>query len=171
MAKTRMLTTTALLIALEIILRRFLSIQTPILQISLAFIPIVLIAMLYGSISAAIAAAVADFLGVLLFPVGAFFPGFTLTAFLVGAVYGLFLYKKPQSLWKICAATLIINFILQLGLNTLWIQMITGTDFLALIPARVMRPLIMAPVQIVCIQFMVKVLLPRVEHTAGATNG
>ena len=36
--------------------------------------------------------------GALLFPTGAFFPGFTLTAACTGLLYGLCLYRRDRSL-------------------------------------------------------------------------
>ncbi|MEG1932033.1 MAG: folate family ECF transporter S component, partial [Pygmaiobacter sp.] len=61
----------ALLIALEIILSRFVSIPTPIVKISFSFLAIVTMAMLYGPVYAAAGAALADFLGAILIPFGA----------------------------------------------------------------------------------------------------
>ncbi|MGM9532761.1 folate family ECF transporter S component, partial [Intestinibacter sp.] len=83
----------SLLIALEIILTRFCSINTPIVRIGFGFLPIATIAMMYGPLSAGIAYAIGDILGMMIFPSSSFFPGFTLTAFLTGVAYGLVLYK------------------------------------------------------------------------------
>ena len=142
----------ALLIALEIVLTRFTSIQTATVRISFGFLPIAIIAMMYGSIYAGIGAAVADIIGVALFPVGAYFPGFTLTAFLTGVVYGAFLHKRAEKLLPICAAALIVTMVLQLGLDTLWIRTITGEAYVALLPLRFIKSLIMAPIQITLIR-------------------
>jgi ECF transporter S component (folate family) len=146
--------TIALLIAMEIVLTRFLSIQTPVIRISFGFIPIAMIAMMYGPIYGGIGAALADLTGVALFPIGAFFPGFTLTAFLTGFVYGIFLHKQQKNLFRICAAVLIVTVCLNLGLDTLWIQILTGSGYLALIPVRIVRTLIMTPIQIMCIRII-----------------
>ena len=72
----------SLLIAIEVILTRFCSINTPIVRIGFGFLPIAIIAMMYGPLSAGISYAIGDILGMMLFPTGSFFPGFTLTAFL-----------------------------------------------------------------------------------------
>jgi len=146
---------TAMLIALEIVFTRFLSIQTPIIRISFGFLPIAIIAVLYGSVYAGIGAAIADLIGVTLFPTGAFFPGFTLTAFLTGVTYGVFLYNRSKNLVNICAAALIVTMVLQLGLDTLWVQILTGKGYIALLPARIIKSLIMAPVQVICIRMAV----------------
>lgn len=90
----------SLLIALEVILTRFCSINTATLRIGFGFLPIAIIAMMYGPLSAGVAYALGDLLGMMIFPSGSYFPGFTLTAFLTGVIYGLVLYRKPKNLAK-----------------------------------------------------------------------
>ena len=121
-----MLVTLALLIAMNVILTRFFGIQTPISQINFSFVPVVLAALLYGPLPAALVGAVGDVLGAVLFPAGAYFPGFTLTSALGGLIYGLFLYKKPAALWRSVSAVLIITVFLNMGLNTLWLWITMG---------------------------------------------
>ena len=75
-----MLVVMAMLAALQIVLSRFLSINTQITKIGFAFVPIAICAMLFGPLPTVIVAVVADVLGASLFPSGPFFPGFTLTA-------------------------------------------------------------------------------------------
>ena len=87
----------SLLIALEVILTRFCSIYTGVLRIGFGFLPVAIIAMMYGPISAGVAYAIGDILGMMIFPCGSYFPGFTLTAFLTGVIYGVVLYKHPKT--------------------------------------------------------------------------
>jgi ECF transporter S component (folate family) len=146
------LTQVSLLVAIEIVLSRFLSISTPIVRIGFGFVPIVLIAILHGPVFAGIGAALADFLGAILFPIGAYFPGFTLVAGLVGICYGLFLYQKPRNTWRILLCVSIVCLPLQLGLDTLWLMMITGKGYLVLLPTRAIKSLIMIPIQVLTIR-------------------
>ena len=106
---TRTLTTLAMLTALEIVLSRFLSLNAWNIKIGFNFVPVVAAAILYGPIGAGLVAALGDFLGALLFPIGTYFPGFTLTAFLTGCVYGFFLYKEQN--WPRIIAAVGINSI------------------------------------------------------------
>jgi len=155
---TKKIVVIALLIALEIILTRFLVIQTPTLRLSLGFVPIAIMAIMYGPIYAGIGAALADIIGVSFFSPYPLFPGFTLTAALTGIVYGLFLYNHHERHYgkiRIWIAVLIVTIILQFGLDTLWLQIITGDGFLALLPSRIIRTLIMVPVQLVAIHLIV----------------
>ena len=65
---TRMLTTLALLTAIEIVLSRFLSVNAWNIKIGFSFVPVVVAAILYGPIAAGIVAALGDFVGAILFP-------------------------------------------------------------------------------------------------------
>ena len=112
---TRTLTTLAMLIAIEVILSRFLSVNAWNIKIGFGFIPVVIAAVLYGPLAGGIVGALSDFIGALLFPIGTYFPGFTLSSFLMGVVFGLFLYKK-QSWLQGLAAVGINQFILGLFL-------------------------------------------------------
>ena len=152
----------SLLIAIEIILARFCSIQTPIVRIGFGFLPVAIIGMMYGPLSAGIASAIADILGMTLFPSGgAFFPGFTLTAFLTGVTYGLFLYNKPKTWTRIVGAVLVVCLVLNLGLDTYWLYILMGKGNLALIPTRIMKAVIMIPVQTLAIGIIWKKVVIR----------
>ena len=141
----------SLLIAIEVILTRFCSINTPIVRIGFGFLPIAIIAMMYGPLSAGISYAIGDVLGMMLFPTGSFFPGFTLTAFLTGVVYGVFLYNKPKTWARIIGAVLTVCLVLNLGLDTCWLSILMGKGYLALLPTRIMKAALMIPVQSIII--------------------
>ena len=158
---TRTQSQMALLTALEIVLSRFLSLSAWNTKIGFAFVPVVLAAMLLGPLYAGIVAALADFLGALLFPVGAYFPGFTLTAFLTGLVYGLFLHKE-QTIPRVIGAVAINQGILSLFLNTFWISVLYGSPFKPLLITRLPQTGILTVVQIVVIIVIAKVI-PRIK--------
>lgn len=136
---TTILVTVACLIAIEIILTRFLSINLPFLRIGFGFLPIAIIGMMYGPIWAGFAYAIGDFLGAILFPIGPYFPGFTLTCFLTGVVYGLVLYKKEVTWKRSLVAVLIITVFLNLILDTLWVSMLYGDAFWGLLLSRFVK--------------------------------
>ena len=132
---------------LEIILTRFVAIETPIVRIGFGFLPVAIIAMLYGPWIAGTAAAMTDFMGIILFPkVALYFPGFTLSAFLIGVIYGLVLYKKPKTLERVIIAVLLTTLFVNLGLNTLWLKIILDKAIYVIFPARVVQSLILAPI-------------------------
>jgi ECF transporter S component (folate family) len=143
----------SLFIAMEVIFTRFLSIQTPIVRIGFGFLPIAIAAMMFGPIYGGIMAGVADVLGMMLFPSGgAFFPGFTISACLSGVIYGVLLYQKPKTWIRITMAVVTLTIIITLGLNSIWLAMLTGQGIWAILPTRILKAIIMIPIQIIVIQ-------------------
>ena len=147
---TKMLPVMSLLTAVEIVLAHFLSINAWNIRIGFSFVPIAMAGMLLGPLPTGIVAAAADLLGALLFPTGPFFPGFTLTAFLTGVVFGQLLYQK-QSPFRILCAVLINQLVLSLLLNSFWISVLYGSPYLPLLGTRIIQTAILIPVQIVVI--------------------
>lgn len=158
LGKPRTLVYGAMLIALNIVLTRFLAIQTQFLRISFSFLPIAIFAMLAGPVPGAIAAAIADILGALLFPSGPFFFGFTLSALIYGLIYGISFYKKEMSLKRITIAVLIVSLLVDAYINTHWLAILWETQFELIFITRLVKALIMAPVQILTIALFCKFL-------------
>lgn len=125
----RTVTYLALLVALEIVLNRFCSINTMGLKIGFSFVPIVVAATLFGPAHAAIVYALADFLGAILFPIGPYHFGFTACAALMGLVWGLFLHSKEGKVdfLNILAPAMINNLVIGLLVNTIWVAMLYGS--------------------------------------------
>ena len=161
----RTIVTLSLLTALEIVLNRFLSINAWNIKIGFSFVPVVIGAMLYGPLGGAVVGALGDFIGALLFPIGPYFPGFTLTAFLMGAVFGLLL-KKVRTVSRVLAAVGINQFILSLFLNTLWISLLYGSPYVPLLATRLVQAVVLTVAQIVVILALVHVM-PQLEKAAG----
>lgn len=152
----------ALLVALNIVLVRFASINLgPLLRINFGFITIVIMGMLFGPRSAALGAALADFIGAIVFPTGgAYFPGFTLSALATGYIYGKMLYGHKLSISRIVLSNLLVILIVQLFLNPLWLSMITGKAFMVLISARVIKSFLMLPIESALIMVTYKYISP-----------
>ncbi|RDY23324.1 folate family ECF transporter S component [Romboutsia maritimum] len=162
---SKTITELALLIALEVILSRFLSIHTPIVRIGFGFLPLAIMGILYGSWTAGIAAIFADLIGFILFPTGTYFPGFTLTAFLTGFTYGILLYNKPKYTIRILISVLVVCLILNLVLDTLWLSILMGKGYIALLPTRIIKVLVMIPVQFISISLVWNKFLIRVKSS------
>ncbi len=165
--KIKRVTVLGLFIACEVVLSRFLSINIPpvepLIKINLAFVPVVAAALLYGPLWAGASAALADVIGALLFPVGAYFPGFTLTAFVNGVVFGLFLYNKKYRFTNALAAAAVECTLGSMVLDTLWLYVIMGQSAAAMIPARIVKALVMVAVQSLLIGLVYKLCEREVE--------
>jgi len=123
----RWLCTCAMLVALEIVLNRFCSINTAGLKIGFSFVPPMLAAMLYGPGTAALVYALSDFLGALLFPIGQYHPGFTICAALMGLMLGLLLHKEHLHFLHILIPVLVNCLVLGLLVNTFWVSQLYGS--------------------------------------------
>ncbi len=150
---TKKLAALALLLACEIVLSRFLSFSTPIVKIGFAFLPVALAGMMYGPLWGALVGGLGDFLGANLFPIAGYLPALTLTAALSGLLYGLLLYKRNS--WpRIILAVLTISVALHLFLDTYWLMGLFETTYWALLPTRIVKAVIMSPVQVVLIRLL-----------------
>lgn len=159
----------ALMIAAEIILTRFFSVQTPIIRISFGFLPVTFVAIMFGPLYGGMVGGISDLIGMLLFPAGPFHPGFTLVAALDGIVYGLLLHRKTEKKWsrrellcRVIFTVIITNLVFGLFLNTLWLAQIVDKGYLALLPARIIKELLMGGVELL--------LIPVIFETAGMLN-
>ena len=124
------------LVALEVVLNRFLSIQTPFLKIGLSFVPVVMGGMLYGPAGGAVVGGLGDMIGALLFPFGPYHPGFSVCGAVMGAAYGWFMAvdsrrfhnREHLSLWPNVVVPVVFNCaVIGLVLNTLWVSQLYGS--------------------------------------------
>lgn len=148
----------ALLVALNIILGRFISIKTTFIEVGFGFITVALAGVMFGPIAAGIVGAISDIIGTLVFPQGAYFFGFTISAFITGFIYGFALYKKQLNVKRILVTVILINFIVNMGMDTFWLSVLYGKAFMAIIGIRVLKDLIMIPIQ----TFLIYVCIDRV---------
>ena len=169
MSKLKKVILSALLLSLFIIFNRFLSIKTPILIISLSFIPIMMAAIWLGPVYSTIIAALGDFLAAILWPMGPYFVGFTISYALVGLIYGLFLYNKGKALStvKLIVLLIISSIIARIGIELFvtakWIQILYNKAYSAVLASRIIAQLVMIPIQIITIFAIEKFSRPLFE--------
>lgn len=170
--KTVTLVTLAFMIALEIILTRFLSVDVAgIARIGFGFIPVAMVAIMYGPWFAGGGYALGDILGMLIFPKGAFFPGFTLTACLTGIIFGLILYKKEITWKRSLLAAVIVVVSMNLFLDTYWLHILMGQGFLAMLPLRIIKCGFEIPVQAILIPLVWNKVFKRIPMARNAAAG
>ena len=137
----------AMFAALAMILNSVASISIgPYIKIGFSAIPNQLVDYLFGPVTGSLFAGVLDIVKYVLKPDGAFFFGFTFNAMLAAFIYGCFYYKKKLTLWRVLLAKLIVILVVNVFLNTLWLDMLYGKGFLVLLPARAVKNLIMWPI-------------------------
>lgn len=151
----------AMLVALEVVLNRFCSVNTQFLKLGFGFVPIVVAANLFGPLSAAAVYAAADFIGANLFPIGQYHPGFTLCAALMGVTYGIFLYGKhadsPRIFISAAFPAVINSVVFGLLVNTLWVSMLYDSkSYLGYLILRIPEYAVMIPLNIVVIPLVLR---------------
>ena len=137
-----------LMAALAVVLNYTTSIFiTPNIRIGFSGLPNRVVEYLFGPCIGAIFGGMLDILKYLLKPDGgAFFFGYTFNVMVAGIIYGTILYRRPVRLWRIFIAEFLTKAIVNCGLNTLWLAVMNGNAFLAILPARVIKNIIMLPI-------------------------
>jgi len=165
MSRNKKIILTAVLLAMLIILSRFLSIKTPILKISFAFVPTMLCAVWLGFKWTVLLNVLGDIIGATLFPTGPYFVGYTISTAIAGFIYGIFLYRKEENSYsdkqffiRLILSTVLVAIIVNMGLNTLWTSITSGKAFMVLFATRIVKQLIMIPIHIIVIVFIEKAL-------------
>ena len=165
MSKNKKIILSAIFLALLIILSRILSIKTPIVKISFAFIPTMLCAIWLGPKWTVLVNVLGDIIGATLFPTGPYFIGYTISTAIAGFIYGALLYKKNENAYtnkqfiiRVAFATILVAIVVNMGLNTLWTSITTGKAFMVLFTTRFVKQIIMIPIHISVILFLERAL-------------
>ena len=164
--KTKKIILSAMLLAMTIVLSRFLSINTQLLSIGFSFVPMILASIWLGPKYSAIICGLSDLIGALLFPFGTYFVGFTISAIFKGLIYGLILYKNGEKLTnkqliiRLVIACVLVVLIVNLLMNALWLNIMYDKAFLAVLGTRLVPELIMIPIQVITMFVLVNALKP-----------
>lgn len=169
MKKAKKIIISALLLASSIILTRFLSIRTPLITIGFSFVSTILTAIILGPKYSIIINGLADLIGALLFPSGAYFFGFTISSLVSGAIYGLLLHRKDKfkvDKWfvvRLIISSLLVVALVNGVLNTIWVIIITKNAASIVMPVRILKQLIMLPIQVITILLISKTLENQID--------
>ncbi|AYG00195.1 folate family ECF transporter S component [Lactococcus allomyrinae] len=155
----------AFLLALQLVLSR-LAIGNSFFRLSPVFIANALIGMIAGPLWGGILLMIGDILGAVLSGVP-YFPGFTISAFFVGILYGIFFYKKRLDIknkkhwFFVFIAIAIIMLIDSTFFNTLWITLMIPNSnfstFMTLLSGRVLL-LLQVPLETCILMFIIPTL-------------
>ncbi len=138
-----------LLLALQIVVDLTIGIYiTPEMKIAFGFVFLAVSGALFGPSVAALQGAVADLYVALFFPKGAYFPGYTFSAALGGMLYGLFFYKRGINWRRALCAKGLVNLVINIGLNTLWLSLTGGKAMAVLLPARILKNAVLLPIEV-----------------------
>lgn len=168
---TRMLVFAALMIALRVALKLVAIPLAPNLKINTAFLANAMGAMVYGPVVAIPAAAVSDFLGVLLTG-DTYFPPFVLTEIAGSLIFALFLYRADLSATRVMLSRfcicLFVNILLQTPIMVLYYKIVLGKTGYALTVPQILKNLFMFPIESVLLTLFLKMVQP-VSYRMGLT--
>ncbi len=170
--RIKLVVVVALMVACQFVLERVLAINTPIVKLSFGFIPLSITAILFGPAWAAVCGALADFIGAILMPFGAYVPWFTITAALSGMVYG-FMLKNAEKLdnkkmiIRCLIASLVNAVIFELVINSALLMIFYGNGLFALLPARLLKTAWIVAIQTVVMPLPYKQICTIVRRSGG----
>ena len=149
---------TAMFLAVAVVLG-FYSVQvTDFIKISFSFIADEMTGMMFGPVVGGVMGGAADLIKYLVHPTGAFFPGFTISGVISGMIYGVILYKKPVQLKRILLANGLVMIFVNILLNTYWLTLLYGQGFMAILPVRVLKEIILYPIYVALFYSVSKVM-------------
>lgn len=164
---TRVLIFAALMVALRVI---FKAVSIPIgmdLRINTAFLINAFGAMVFGPVVAAASAAVTDTLGCLLFPTGTYFFPFIIIEIAGSVIFALFLYRTNITPMRVILSRFCIDFFVNIVLNTpimmLYYQMIMGRYYAPFDMMRIVKNLVMFPIESVILVLFLNLTVPRIR--------
>ncbi|MDR7857169.1 folate family ECF transporter S component [Tissierella sp.] len=169
---TKTLVQAGFLVALSIVLTRFLAIMVPVaglpstLRLSFGEIPLMISGLLFGPIIGGISGLAADLIGVVVLPQGPYFPGFTLSSILWGVIPGIFSFyfkrkgqgKNPFSFKNVFLVVCVSILVISIGLNTYWLSIMLGKGYMILLPGRAISAFVNIPIQSYIIATLIKYL-------------
>lgn len=158
--KLQKLVLAAILTSLAVVLKIYLKIPVHVFgefvkNINLSPAVVMYASIVLGPVYGGIVGGVADILGTLIAPAGAFNPLFTLTNALVGIIPALFFMKKKEGVLRQIISVVVTQLICSLAINTALLIILYGYEPMSTIWTRFVSTLIMTPI----FAFVVTVLL------------
>ncbi|MCR5396116.1 MAG: folate family ECF transporter S component [Lachnospiraceae bacterium] len=154
----RVLTVSAFLVAIATVLGFFKVPITELIEIRFQYLPIAVGGALFGPAVGGVIGMLADVLGYLVKPTGAFFPGFTISSILSGIIYGLFFFKKRITVPRIIAAELTETILCSLVINSINLSILYGNAFSVVVATRLLKVLIMFPIDTIILTVVLKAI-------------
>jgi len=156
----RVLAAVALLIALTIAITTLYIPLPNNLHVFFDYTPKALCAMICGPVAALGVGFVMDILGFLARPMGAFFPGYTVTTMVTMLIYALGFYGKKITIPRVAITKLAVNVICNIGLNSLWNSILAGKAFVVFLAGSVTKNLLLWPIETAVMVIVFRLLMP-----------
>lgn len=113
-----------------------------------------------GPLLAMTRGALADIVGAVLFPQGAFYFGYTLSAMLAALVYSLFLWGRKVKISSLLLSKLIVNVCVNALLGSCWNHHILGSRYMIYFSSSVVKNLLLYPLEMYLLVLLFRGILP-----------
>ncbi len=159
-SSVRMLAVCAMFIALRVALSSLFIPVTENLRIYFTYFVTALGATIYGPLMALAEGFISDLLGYALFPSGAFFPGYTLSAMLGSLFFALFLYRRKLTIARVFLCKLTINVLVNILLGSLWSALLYGKGYIYYVTKSVVKNTVLLPVEVIVLLVVLYTMNP-----------
>lgn len=161
----------ALMVALIFIFSRFLGITTDLIHLGFDFLPVMVVACLYGPAWAAVTYMVGDLVCAIGMPFGMINPGLTIIAGIIGLVYGFAFYNRNLTGKKLILVSLLASLavagIIKLFGTTLCLAVMYGTPYWPTLITRIPNCIILFAAQIITIPLIYRYVVRPVSGWLG----
>jgi len=145
---TKTLNRAAMLIAMSVVLKAFLSIEGGFFRFTLFSIPLILLGILLGPYIGIISGFIVDWIYVLMSPFAFTFNLMTLSTIMWALIPALFFFRKKDLTLKQISAIVIFTSLIAFSLNTYQLYIWAGSGALANVPLRLVLMIVTWVVQI-----------------------
>jgi ECF transporter S component (folate family) len=130
------------------------------LRVSFTFLLVAVEASILGPVAGMVSGAVTDTLSFILFPDGAYFPGYTLTAMTGQLIYALFLYDKRITVLRLGLAKALNNYLVNVLMGSLWSSMLYSKAYVVYAATSLVKNTVLLPFEIAALVVLFNLLSP-----------
>ena len=156
----RVLTLTALFIALNVVIGAFFIPVGESLRIYFTFFTKAISCCICGPVLGLFAGFVSDILGFILNPNGGFFFGYTLSSMAGYFFYAIFLYRTRITVLKLFLCKLCINLFVNLLMGSLWSAILYGKGYYYYFAKSLVKNGLLLPVEVVLLVLVFNLVRP-----------
>ena len=131
------------------------------LQIQFTFIVVALGCAVYGPFMGMAVAAVVDLISYFLFlSAYPYFPGYMVSEMLTALIFGLFLYRRKITVYKLFWSRALVNVFINVALGALWSKMLYGKGYIADLWIRAVKNTLLLPLEVLMLAAVFGLMIP-----------
>lgn len=161
---TQMLTRTALLVGTSVVLKVFVSLDSPTYRITFFELPLIILGILFGPVIGLISGFVVDWIYVLYSPFAFSFNLMTVATMVWGFIPGLFFLKVKKITWFNLSIVIVLTSFIAFALSTLQLYWWYNSGIYAELPIRIITMLVKLPIQVYLVKELHRLFVTYIDH-------